>query len=77
LLRTSVSAIHETNAPEKAYQTAIATLVNQFGLTATNVHLQNMINTLCRTSFALTLLPAIGLAAVIVAGYTCETTQGK
>ncbi|RPA92233.1 hypothetical protein L873DRAFT_1710820, partial [Choiromyces venosus 120613-1] len=57
--------------------TAVATLVNQLGLTAINVHLGNMIPTLGWTSFALTLLAAIGLTAVVVTEYTIEKTQEK
>ncbi|CUS12731.1 unnamed protein product [Tuber aestivum] len=57
--------------------TAVATLVNQLGLTAINVHLGNMIPAFGWSSFALTLLAAIGLAAVVVTEYTLEKTQEK
>ncbi|PWW73034.1 hypothetical protein C7212DRAFT_359764 [Tuber magnatum] len=58
-------------------RTAIATLVNKLGLTAINVHLRNMIDTLCGASFVLTLLSTIALAAVVVPEYADETTQEK
>ncbi|PWW73983.1 hypothetical protein C7212DRAFT_299341 [Tuber magnatum] len=57
--------------------TAVATLVNQLGLTAINVHLGNTIPAFGWTSFALTLLSAVGLAAVVVTEYTLEKTQEK
>ena len=59
------------------YRTAVATLVNQLGMTAIKVELGNMIPAFGWTSFALTLLSAIGLAAVVVTEYTLEKTQEK
>ncbi|PUU81661.1 hypothetical protein B9Z19DRAFT_584048, partial [Tuber borchii] len=53
------------------------TLVNQLGLTATNVHLGNIIPSFGWTSFALMLLSAIGLGAMVVTEYTLENTPEK
>jgi len=55
----------------------VATLVNQLGMTAISVQLGHMIPAFGWTSFALTLLSAIGLAAVVVTEYTLEKTQEK
>ena len=65
------------NLTDEKCRTAVATLVNQLGLTAINVHLGNMIPAFGWTSFALTLLSAIGLGAVVVTEYTLEKTQEK
>lgn len=68
---------HFWNLTDDNYRTAVATLVNKLGLTAINVHLGNMILTFGWTAFALTLLSAIGLGAVVVTEYTLENTQEK
>jgi len=62
---------------DENYRTAVATLVNQLGMTAIKVELGNMIPAFGWTSFALTLLSAIGLVAVVVMEYTLEKTQEK
>jgi len=63
------------NLADENYRTALATPVNQFGLTGINTHLRNMISAFGWSSLALILLSAMGLATVAVTEYTLQTTQ--
>jgi len=63
------------NLADKNYRTTVATLVNQLGLTAINLHPGKMIPASRWTSFTLILLSAVSFTPLVVREYAFDKVQ--